>query len=85
MPTPVAPNANITEVIEKQRKTVQVRLRGQPILQCRIGTEDMPDEHIVENIEAVIRRLEGKLKRGLKNVRSVVIKTAMGPPVKMKL
>jgi len=85
MPTPIAPNANIADIIEKQRRTVQVRLRGQPILQCRIGTEDMPDEQIAENIETVIRRLEGKLKRGLKNVRSLVIKTAMGPPVKMKL
>ncbi len=85
MPTPVAPNANIADIVEKQRKTVQVRLRGQPILQCRIGTEDMPDDQIAENIETVIRRLEGKLKRGLKNIRSLVIKTAMGPPVKMKL
>jgi len=85
MPTPVAPTANIADIIEKQRKTVQIRLRGQPILQCRIGTEDMPDEQIAENIEAVIRRLEGKLKRGLKNIRSIVIKTAMGPPIKMKI
>lgn len=85
MPTPVAPNINISDTIEKQRKTVQVRLRNQPILQCRIGTEDMPDEQIAENIETVIRRLEGKLKRGLKNIRSIVIKTAMGPPVKMRI
>ena len=85
MPTPVAPNANIADTIEKQRKTVQVRLRNQPVLQCRIGTEDMPDEQIAENIETVIRRLEGKLKRGLKNIRSIVIKTAMGPPIKMRI
>ncbi len=85
MPTPVAPNANIADAIEKQRKTVQVRLRNQPVLQCRIGTEDMPDEQIAENIETVIRRLEGKLKRGLKNIRSIVIKTAMGPPIKMRI
>jgi large subunit ribosomal protein L1 len=85
MPTPVAPNVNIADTIEKQRKTVQVRLRNQPVLQCRIGTEDMPDEQIAENIETVLRRLESKLKRGLKNVRSIVIKTAMGPPVKMRI
>lgn len=85
MPTPVAPNANIADTIEKQRKIVQVRLHGQPVLQCRIGTEDMSDEQIAENIETVIRRLEGKLKRGLKNIRSIVIKTAMGPPKKMKI
>jgi len=85
MPTPVAPTANIADVIEKQRKTVMVRLRGQPVLQCRIGSEDMPDEQIAENIQTVLRRLEGKLKRGLKNIRSLCIKTAMGPPVKLRV
>lgn len=85
MPTPVPPTANVGDVIVRQRKTVQVRLRGQPILQCRIGTEDMSDEQIAQNIQAVLSRLEGKLKRGLKNVRSLVIKTAMGPPVKIRV
>jgi len=85
MPTPVAPTANIADIIEKQRKTVLVRTRGQPVLQCRIGTEDMPEEHIAENVQAVIRRLEPKLKRGLKNIRSLVIKTAMGPPIEVKV
>jgi len=85
MPTPVAPTANIADIIEKQRKTVLVRLRGQPVLQCRIGTEDMPEEHIAENIQSVIRRLEPKLKRGLKNIRSLVIKAAMGPPIEVKV
>jgi len=85
MPTPVAPTANIADIIEKQRKTVLVRTRGQSVLQCRIGTEDMPEEHIAENVQAVIRRLEPKLKRGLKNIRSLVIKTAMGPPIEVKV
>ncbi len=85
MPTPVPPNVDIAGAIEKQRKIVQLRLRSQPILQCRIGTEDMPDEHIAENIEVVIRRLEGKLKRGLRNIRSIVVKAAMGPPVRLKI
>jgi large subunit ribosomal protein L1 len=85
MPAPVAPNANIADNIEKMRKTVQIRLRGQPILQCRIGTEDMSDEQLAQNVEAVISRLEGKLKRGLKNIRSIVVKTAMGPPVKIRV
>jgi len=85
MPTPVSPTANIADIIERQRKIVLMRLRGQPVLQCRIGTEDMPDEQIMENIQAVVSRLEGKLKRGLKNIRSLVIKTAMGPPIEVKV
>lgn len=85
MPTPVPPNANIAAEIDKRRKTVQVRLRGQPILQCIVGTEEMGDKEIAENVMAVIRRLEGKLKRGIKNIRSVSLKTTMGSPVKIPL
>ena len=85
MPTPVPPNVDIAAAIEKQRKVVQIRLRSQPVIQCRIGTEDMTDEQIAQNIEVVIRRLEGKLKRGLRNIRSIVIKTAMGPPSRLRI
>ena len=85
MPTPVPPSVNIADAITKQRKTILVRTRNQPVLQCRIGTEDMSDEQIAENIQTVLRRLEGKLKKGLKNVRSLVIKTAMGPPIELKV
>ena len=85
MPTPVAPTANIADIIQRQRKTVQVRLRGQPVLQCLVGTEDMSDEQVAENIGTVIGRLEGKLKRGLKNIKSIIIKTAMGPAIKIKI
>jgi len=83
MPTPVPPTANITELIEKNRKTIAVRLRGQPVLHCLVGTENMPDEQISENIQTVIRRIEGKLKKGIKNIRSINLKTAMGPPIKI--
>ncbi len=85
MPIPVPPTANIAEHIKKNRKTVLLRLRGQPLLQCRVGTEEMPDEQVVENIKAVLRRLEGKLKRGFQNVESVHVKTTMGPPVSVKI
>lgn len=85
MPTPVSPTANIAEHIKKSRKTVVVRLRGQPVLQCRIGTDEMPEEQVVENIRAVLGRLEGKLKRGFRNVESIYIKTTMGLPVKIEI
>jgi ribosomal protein L1 len=44
----------------------------------------MKDEEITDNILAVMRVLEGKLKRGIKNVKFAYIKTAMGSPVKIK-
>lgn len=85
MPTPVPPTANIEEHIEKYRKMVLIRLRGQPVLQCSVGTENMPDEQIAENIQTVMRRIEGKLKKGIKNISSIYLKTAMGLPVKIRM
>ena len=84
LPVPVPPNADITSLIAKHRKTVVVRMRNQPIIQCPVGTEDMKEEELVDNIQAVLRFLEGKLKRGLKNVKFAFIKTSMGKPVKIK-
>jgi len=84
LPIPVPPNVNIKEEIEKHRKTVRIRMRNQPIIQVQIGTEDMKDEDLVDNILAVLRVLDGKLKRGLKNIKFLFIKTSMGTPVKIK-
>jgi len=84
MPAPIPPTADIASLIEKHRKTVFLRMRNQPILQCRVGTESMKEEEIVENIQAILRTLEGKLKKGMKNIRSAYIKTSMGAPVKIR-
>ncbi|MGP8128415.1 MAG: 50S ribosomal protein L1 [Candidatus Bathyarchaeia archaeon] len=62
MPTPVPPNAPIDQVIVNHRKMVRVRMREQPVLSCRVGTEAMPDEKLVENIQAVVSRIEQKLE-----------------------
>jgi len=84
MPIPVPPNADITALINKHRKTVVVRMRSQPIIQVSVGSQQMKDEELNDNIQAVLRVLDGKLKRGLKNVKFAFIKTSMGEPVKIK-
>lgn len=84
MPIPVPPNADIAALIVKHRKTVGVRMRNQPIIQVRVGSQQMNDEDIAENAMAVLRVLDGRLKRGLKNVKFAFIKTSMGEPVKIK-
>ncbi len=85
MPTPVPPTVNIKDQIEKHRKMVFLRMRDQPVLQCRVGNENMADEEIAENIQAVVRRVEGKLRRGIKNINSIHLKTTMGTPVKVAM
>jgi len=84
MPIPVPPTADIASLIEKHRKTILVRMRNQPILQCRIGSENMKEEEIAENVQAVLRVIEGKLKRGIKNIKLAYVKTSMGTPARIK-
>ena len=85
MPTPVAPNDDIEEQIKKHQNIVFVRMRGQPVIQCRVGGESMTDEEIAENVQAIVRRIEGKLKRGIKNFRTVYLKTSMGNSIKVAM
>ncbi|HVO37114.1 MAG TPA: 50S ribosomal protein L1 [Candidatus Acidoferrum sp.] len=84
MPVPVPPNSDIAASMKKYRKTIIARMRGQPLIQCRIGTENMKEEELAENVQAVLRAIEGKLKKGIKNVKFASIKTSMGTPVKIR-
>ena len=84
LPVPIPPNADVAGLMAKHRKTVIVRMRNQPIIQVPVGSENMTEEELVDNIQAVLRAVEGKLKRGLKNVKFAFIKTSMGTPVKIK-
>ena len=83
MPVPVPPTADISGLIKRYRKMVFVRMRNQPVIRCRVGTESMKEEEIAENVQTVLRVIEGKLKRGTKNIKTVYIKTSMGKPVKI--
>jgi len=85
MPTPIPPRAPVKELIEKYGKMVQIRVWNQPNFQTSIGTEDMPSEKIAENIISVMAKLEEKLKKGIKNIRSAKIKVTMGKPAEIKL
>ena len=85
MPIPVPPTADIEEIIERQRRMTRIRSRGQPTLECRVGTEDMSDKDLQDNIQAVIGRVERRLKRGMKNIDSVYLKLSMGPPIKVSI
>ena len=84
MPIPVPPSVDIAPLLTKHRKTVLVRMRNQPIIQVSVGSESMSEEQLYDNIQAIIKVLEVKLKRGLKNIEVVFIKTSMGEPVKIK-
>lgn len=85
MPTPVPPMADFKPVVEKLKKSVRVVAWKAPNVYCRVGTEDMDDKALAENINAVIKALEDKLPRGLGNIKAIYVKMTMGPAVEVKM
>ncbi|MCX8181668.1 MAG: 50S ribosomal protein L1 [Candidatus Methanomethyliaceae archaeon] len=83
MPDPVPPTANIDPLIKKYRNSVRIRIRDQPTIRCRIGSEDMDSKSIAENIMAVLNAIERRIKLD-QFLSSIVIKTTMGKPVKLR-
>ncbi len=85
MPTPVPPNAPLKEMIERHRRMVILRTRDKPHIMCKVGDETMSDEDVAENIEAVVSTVVAKLKKGIRNIKSIYVKTTMGEAVEVKL
>src|SRR5512137_1185246 len=83
MPKPVPPTIDISGVAKNLRKTVKVRSKTTKTIHATVGREEMNTEQIAENIDAILKRLEGKLERGKLNIGSVYVKTSMGPPMRI--
>jgi len=81
IPVPVPPAADITVMIDRYKRAVLVRTKDQPQLMCRIGTEDMSPEDIVENALAVLSSIENKLPSPTHNIAKIIVKTTMGIPI----
>lgn len=85
MPVVVPPTmTNIEPIVEKLKKTVRIQLKDNPVVHAPVGTEKMSDEQLAENIEAVLNAIIGKLERGENQIRSVYVKTTMGPAVRVE-
>lgn len=83
MPRPVPPTADVTPIVKNLRNTVKVRSKTNKTFHAIVGSEDMKAEDIAENIDEILKRVEGRLERGRMNIRSVYVKTTMGPSAKV--
>jgi len=83
MPQPLPPNVDIMPIINRQRNLVRVRSRDRLTFHMAVGSKDMDVQKISENVEAVTTKLEQTLKDGKQNLKSVYVKTTMGPAIKV--
>lgn len=81
MPNPVPPRSDPTDEIDALKKTVNIKVREDPVLHCRIGKENYSTDRIVQNAEAVYNAVINKLPARDANVKDVYLKLTMGPAV----
>ncbi|MFC5969886.1 50S ribosomal protein L1 [Halomarina salina] len=83
MPTPLQPDDDVVEVVERMKNTVQVRSRDRRTFHTRVGAADMSADEIADNVDVILRRIEADLEKGPLNIDSVYVKTTMGPSVEV--
>jgi large subunit ribosomal protein L1 len=79
MPKPVPPNADLSGMVKNLRNSIKVRSKSSKTFHMVAGCADMSKDHITNNIETIIKRIEAALEKGRMNIGSVYIKTTMGP------
>ena len=79
MPKPIPASANPEVILGRLRSTVKVRVKDQPIIQSIVGSEDMTEAQIAENVDAILDVLDRNLEKGQKQIKAMYIKTTMGP------
>ena len=83
MPTPLQPDDDVVETIERMENTVQLRSRDRRTFHTRVGADDMSAAEIADNIDVINRRLEADLEKGPLNIDTIYVKTTMGPAVEV--
>jgi large subunit ribosomal protein L1 len=81
LPRPIV--GNIKDAIERAKKTVRISSKGKylPTAQAFIGSEDMPQQDVVDNAEAVYEAIRVKVPEG--NFKSIYLKLTMGKAIKV--
>lgn len=83
MPTPLQPDDDVVEVVERMKNTVQLRSGERRTFHTLVGSAEMAPDDIADNIDVIIRRLEADLEKGPLNIDSIYVKTTMGPSMEV--
>lgn len=89
MPNPkagciVPPKSIIKPVCERLRNTVNLQTKNEITIKAPVGTEDMKDDEIAENIQLVYNTILHVLPQEKANIKSILLKLTMGKPAKFR-
>ncbi|HJK60462.1 MAG TPA: 50S ribosomal protein L1, partial [Methanocorpusculum sp.] len=70
MPQPIPMGQDITPIVERLRNSVKIRSKDRLNMSVKIGNTAMSAEAVAENVDAVLKRVLGRLENGELNIRS---------------
>ena len=85
MPRPVPPTLDPAAIAAGLKSTVVVKSGDRMTFHVAIGTAKQSQEELVANAMAIYNRVTSKLERGIGNIRSLYIKTSMGPAQRIEV
>lgn len=75
---------SIRDLVEKINKVVRIQAK-EPSIKLSIAKESMKDSEIVNNVKRIYSSILNELPRQKDNIKSVMVKTTMGKPIKVDL
>jgi len=85
MPRPVPPVLDPAVIANGLMSTTIIKSRDKVTFQASFGTRAQSHEELLKNAMEVYNRVTGKLERGIGNIRSLYIKTSMGPATRIEV
>tara|TARA_B100001142_G_scaffold322360_1_gene370452 strand:+ start:1016 stop:1660 length:645 start_codon:yes stop_codon:yes gene_type:complete len=85
MPRPVPPTLDPAAIATGLKTTVVVKSGDKMTFHTTIGTVGQSQEELLANAMEVYNRVIGRLERGAGNIRSLFIKTTMGPSTRVEV
>lgn len=88
MPNPkagcvVPPKVALKPLVDRLQKLVRIYAKEKPLIQLAIGTEQMKDEEIVDNVATILDQIIHHLPGELNNVKSAYLKLTMSKPARI--
>ena len=85
MPRPVPPVLDPAVIANGLMSTTIIKSRDKVTFQASFGTRAQSHEELLKNAMEVYNRVTSKLERGIGNIRSLYIKTSMGPATRIEV
>lgn len=74
---------NLQQLYEQLQKTIKAKAKVGPHLQCAVGSEEMSDDDIADNVMSVYNAVVLKLPKEHLNIKSIYVKKTMSKPVQV--